>query len=198
MTLGLLTPAWAQTTSLEFGPGTILVYETRSASKEAAPFVIRIARFEPDIVLEWETVSFQGTMHLFRAAVRSSRRITTGGVFDPGVDIEAKDWTVKWLSRALYEDLMSEGATKILLNNTPAHLEVTGKETFDLTLNGQEVSVQAFKVRDDRRGSWIFLDDPRNPIALGYETPYYQETLQRVATNQKGSLRWIKRLPPVK
>ncbi len=195
---GLLTPTWAQTSGLEFGPGTILVYETRSASNEPTPFVMRIARFQPDIVLEWETVSYQGTTHMFRAAVRGARKITTGGVFDPGVDMDAEDWTVKWLSRALYEDLTREGEAKISLNNAPSRFKVSGKCEFGVTLNGQEVKVQAFRVTDDRRGSWTFLDDPRNPIQLGYETPYYTEVLQRVATDQKGALRWIKRLPPVK
>ena len=42
------------------------------------------------------------------------------------------------------------------------------------------------------------FDDPQDPLLLQYETPYYRETLKRVATDQKNSLRWIKKLPPVK
>lgn len=175
-----------------------MVYETQSATKDPTQFVIRIARFQPDIVLEWETVSYQGTTHMFRAAVRSSRKVMTGGVFDPGVDTDARDWTVKWLSRALYEDLIREGEAKVFLNNTPARFEVAGKGEFSLTLNGDEVKVRAFALKDDRSGTWKYLDDPKNPTLLEYETPYYRETLRRVATDQKGSLRWIKKLPPVK
>lgn len=198
MAFGLLTPVLAQAGSLEFGPGTILVYETQSATKDPTQFVIRIARFQPDIVLEWETVSYQGTTHMFRAAVRGSRKIMTSGVFDPGVDTDAEDWMVKWLSRAVYEDLVRDGEVKLVLNNIPARFELTGRGEFPVKLNGDELKVRAVFLKDDRRGTWKYLDDPKNPIVLEYETPYYRESLRRVATDQKGSLRWIKRLPPVK
>lgn len=197
MICGLLTPVWAQTSHLEFGPGTVLVFETQPVTKEPTSFVMRIARFQPDIVLEWETVSYQGTLHLSRAAVRSARKITTGGVFEPGIDAEAEDWTVKWLSRALYEDLIRDGKVKAKLNNIETTFKVTDKGTFDLTLNGQSVTVPVAHVVDGRRGQWTFLDDPENPMALAYQSPYYREALQRVATDQKKALRWIKRLPPV-
>jgi hypothetical protein len=195
---GLLTPALAQTSSLELGPGSILVYENQPVTKDPTSLVIRIARFQPDIVFEWETVSFQGTGHIFRAAVRSSRKINLSAMFDPGVDMEASDWTVKWLSRALYEDLIRDGKAKIELNGGQATFEVTGKGLFTLTVDGEEVTLPAFSVKDSRRASWTFLDDPSNPLFLQYETRYYHEQLKRVATDQKGSLRWIKKLPPVK
>ena len=85
MAIATLAVAQAESKQIEFGENSILIYihETEPGDTQ---FVLRIARFLPDIVLEWESLSHQGTIHLRKKAVEKGKGLTLSGLFDPGVD----------------------------------------------------------------------------------------------------------------
>lgn len=180
----------------EFGPHTVLVYQNTAADQERQ-FVVRIARFLPDRVMEWESESHQGTVHLSRKAVQSARKLTLSGLFDPGVDTESSDTLIKWLSRDVFEELARKGQVKVVLNAFPLVLQLKGRSTARLSVDRTEVEIPVLELEDSRKGRWLFLDHADNPLLVEHSNPYYRERLTAVSTTQKNSLRWIKKLPPV-
>ncbi len=197
MWLGLHSLPVALASPLEFGEGTVLVYENVSGD-EPSQFIIRLGRFRPDIVLEWESVSHQGTVHLHSKAVSGAPNLTVAGLFEPGIDHESDDIMTKWLPRELFEALADGQQVKVKLNNIAAKLKLEGKGTASVVVNKEEMQVPVVTIKDSRKGVWTVLDDAENPLLIRFETPYYHEELLRVATGQRNNLRWIKQLPPIK
>lgn len=192
-----LTPGKAETKPVKFNENSILIYSNVSETGETQ-FVLRLARFSPDIVFEWESVSYQGTVHLRKKAFEEGKGLTLSKLFDPGVDSESKDDMTKWLSKALYDDLVNAGKAKVRLNRISTEFRFDRKITRPLRVDKKEVSVPAILVEDKRDGRWVFQDDRENPVLLEFSNSYYREFLKSVVTNQPGSLRWIRELPPVK
>ena len=197
MWLGLHSLSAAVAAPLEIGEGTVLIYENVSGD-EPTQFIIRLARFQPDIVLEWESVSHQGTIHLYSEAVSGAPKLTVSALFEPGIDFESDDVMTKWLPRELFQEILDGNQTKALLNNLPAKFKLDRRETIPIVLNKEEVEVPVVVIEDSRRGVWTVLDDSANPLLIRYETPFYHEQLLRIATGQKNNLRWIRRVPPIK
>jgi hypothetical protein len=190
-----LGPVRAQ--ELSFGANTILVYQS-VAGEEENQFVLRVGRFQPDIVFEWESESHQGTVHLFKKAVERAKGLTVSGLFEVGVDSESDDVMTKWLSRELLDNLIEKGKTKVKLNRLPVEFRFLEESDFELIVNKNASKVAAIKVEDSRGGIWLFGKDFENPVLLEYRTPFYKEFLSRVSTDGKNSLRWLQRLPPVR
>lgn len=182
--------------SLPLGPKSVLIYQNTSGHRESQ-FVLRLARFQPDIFMEWETVSHQGTVHLHRRAVQDGLKFSLTQLFEVGVDLESRDVMTVWLSQRMYQQLMEEGTIRISLNNLPARLTLEGEGVQTVSLDRQAVEVPVIRVRDERNGNWSFLKDPENPILMEYVSPYYRQQLTSISTS-KGDLRWIRRLPPIK
>lgn len=197
MWLGVHSLSVALASPVELGEGTVLIYENVSGD-EPAQFIIRLGRFRPDIVLEWESVSHQGTIHLYSGAVEDGPKLTVSGLFEPGIDQESDDVMTKWLSRDLFQEILGGQQIKVILNNLPAKLKLDRRDSAALIVNKEEVQVPVLVIKDSRKGVWTVLDDAANPLMIRYETPYYRETLLRIATGQKNNLRWIKQLPPIK
>lgn len=177
--------------------GTVLVYEVET-QKETKPFVIRIARFRPDVVLEWESESHQGTVHFFRKALQEAETLMTAGVFEAGVDREIEDAAARWLPQKIYQDLQDKEEVRVRLNNFPSKLRRESRGTARLSWNGAEVEIPVLVLHDGRGGSWKFLDIAANPLLVEYRTRFYRESLVRIATENVSALRWIKQLPPIK
>lgn len=179
------------------GERTVLVYENVVANG-SHQFVLRIARFKPDIFLEWESREHQGTLHLYRKAVESAKKFALSSLFDVGSDIEGADVTTKWLSREVYEKLAGGEEVKISLNRIPTRFKPGARTTRSLRLNKEDLEVTGLQFEDSRGGHWVVLTDPDNPLVLEYRTRHYRESLQSVSTDPRNYLRWIKKLPPVK
>jgi riboflavin synthase len=176
---------------------TVLIYGNVIADKEA-PLIVRVARFKPDIFIEWESVSHQGTIHIFRNAVRDSRSFILESLFEAGVDVESPDATTVWLSERIYKDLSANGEAKIDLNRLPLKMKVTGKGVFTLEVDKESREVAALLVEDERRNQWVFQADPANPILLEFKTPRFRRYLKSVLTSSWPGLRWIKQAPAVR
>jgi hypothetical protein len=185
------------TSSLTFGAKTVLVYENQTGP-ECHEFVLRIARFQPDIFLEWESFNHQGTIHLRKKAVADARKLTVGGLFEAGVDVESKDVMTNWLSTALYYTLIDGGQAQVQLNRRKIKMTVIGEGTRQLVLNQVEIEVPVVRIKDNQNGSWVVHKNPRNPVLIEYQSPHYHMQLKRISTHTSNNLRWIRKLPPVK
>jgi len=183
--------------SLELGSRTILVYETESGG-EKRQLVLRIARFKPDIVLEWESLSHQGTIHLHKKAVEKATRFSASSLFDAGVDIDTDREMIKWLSRKTYNELVEKGEIKITLSRIATRFRLREHAARRILIDKVESEIAVIVVEDNRRGVWMFHADPENPLLVSYTTPYYNETLLRVSTDKNNRLRWIRQLPPIR
>ena len=175
---------------------SILVYSS-IIDGEDTQFVIRIARFLPDRVFEWETTAFQGTVHLHKAAVENAERLTYGRLFEAGVGYESSDTVTKWLSSKMFSELSLGKSVKYRLNNLKADFVLDGREVYKVILDGEELEIPAIRIKDSRNGVWLFQDDHENPLLLRYISPYFLEELKRVSNSDANQLRWIKKLPPV-
>ncbi len=192
----MATAGWVQASSLEMDANTVLIYKNTTA-EETSQIVIRVARYQPDIVMEWETRMDQGTVQLYRKAVDQSRRFTLTGLFEVGVNSVSKDEMTVWLSRALYDQLTTGKTQKIYFNRTPLKMTPLRSEDVRIVIDGEEVVSAAVVLKDDRRGEWVFLDNRKNPLLIKYTSPFYVTELSKVVNPKKTPLRWIKRLPPI-
>ena len=181
---------------LGLGEKSVLVYNSIIGGEERQ-FVIRIARFLPDRVFEWETTAFQGTVHLFSSAVESAETLTYGKLFQAGIGYEPKETVTKWLSGRMDREMVQGKPVKYKVNNLQAEFVLDGREEFTLTLDGEEIAVPAIRIKDSRKGTWLFQDDPGNPLLLKYVSPYFREELKRVSNSSDNQLRWINTLPAV-
>lgn len=183
--------------SFGLGPNTVLVYQNRAGEQESQ-FVLRLARYHPDVFLEWESVNHQGTLHLFHKAVKEGKKFSFSQLFEIGVDTESKDVMTIWLSERMFRELTEKGKAGIEFNHLPLKMELEGEDTFQLTVDKQVREIPVIRVRDDRKGFWTFHKNPNNPILVEYVSPHYRQYLKSISTASKNSLRWIKKLPPVK
>lgn len=182
---------------VELKARTILIYENVSGGLPT-PFIIRLGRAEPDIVLEWESRNHQGTLHMHRKAIESGRQLTLSELFEIGVDLETDQATTKWLSQEIFQELVNHGSAQVRLNRVRGKLQLIGRDSRVIEVDGEDVEVPVLLVKDSRRGSWVFLNNPRNPLLLEYESPHYREALKRVSNSERNQLRWLRRLPPIR
>ena len=102
-----------------------------------------------------------------------------------------------WMSRWMYDELAEGGSVKIKSNRLPLKMEVEEQDVFTVSINRRERELPALRLKDSRGGSWAFHKDRDNPVLLEYVLGHYRLYLKSVSTSRK-SLRWIRRLPPVK
>jgi riboflavin synthase len=183
--------------SLPVPAKTVLIYYSTVANKET-PTILRVARFKPDIFVEWETVTSQGTIHLHKKAVREGRKFILEGLFDAGVDVDSPDAMTIWLSESMFRELKENGHARILSNNLPLKMKVVGTGTFSLAVDKQERQIPVMTVEDERKNTWVFYDDADNPLLVEYRTPRYRKYLKSISTSSWPGLKWIKQIPPVK
>ena len=202
--LGLIAGFFFLSSTLLFGsdftlgPKSILVYSNQSLQQKETQFVFRLARYRPDIFMEWESRADQGTIHLHRKAVSKAGRFTVSSLFDVGVEVESSEMMTLWLSEKVYRDLTEKGEASIALNRSPIIMTLKDEGTYSLTLNKQVEEIPVIHVEDNRKGSWTFHKSDENPLLVEYVTPYFHQRLKTVSTDPGNKLRWINELPPVK
>ncbi len=183
---------------LLLGPKSILVYQNEDRQQRESQFVLRLARYRPDIFLEWESLSHQGTLHLYRDAIEKAKIFHLSTLFEVGVDIESDDSMTVWLSRKIYEELTLKGNSAIRLNRVPLRMNLKEEGTFELTVDKQVVEIPVIHVEDNQKGFWTFYRNLENPILVAYRSTYFSQQLKTVSTSPSNKLRWIHQLPPVK
>ncbi len=183
---------------LTLAPNSVLVYQSQTGQGGETQFVIRVARFQPDIFLEWESRSDQGTLHLYQSAVEEGRSFTFTSLFEVGVEMESSDTMTYWLSERMYQELTENGETQAQINRSPVKWKLKGEGTYRLTVNKEIKELPTISIEDDRKGSWTFHKSRENPLLLEYVTPYFHQRLTTVSTAPTNTLRWVRELPPVK
>ena len=180
------------------GEKSILVYQSEDRQQRQSQFVLRLARYRPDIFLEWESLSHQGTLHLYQNAVQEAKVFHLSSLFEVGVDMESGDAMTVWLSGKVYRELTEKGSSKIRLNRLPVTLSLMEEGSFTLTVDKQVVEIPVIHVQDDRKGLWMFYKNPENPLLVAYHSTYFSQHLKTISTASTNKLRWIQQLPPVK
>ena len=202
--LGLFTGFFLLSSTLLFGsdfalgPKSILIYSNQTRQQKEAQFVFRLARYRPDIFMEWESRTGQGTIHLHRKAISEAGKFTVSSLFEVGVDVESSEMMTLWLSEKIYQDLTEKGEARIELNRSPIKLTLKDEGTYSLTINKQVEEIPVIHVEDNRKGFWTFHKSGENPLLVEYVTPYFHQHLKTVSTEPSNKLRWIRELPPVR
>jgi hypothetical protein len=188
LALGLQSTGPGQLPS--FPLGTVLVWKSENRGY-TSEFVIRLARFKPDLYFEWESASTQGTILIKKNAVEEARKYSSSRLMQAGAEIETADETTYWLSRALFRDLKSKAKVSWNLDAIKSDLSLTGKSEQILLVNQKPLRVSVLEARDNRGGIWGFLDDEDNPLLVMRRVNSFQENLASINTDRPGSLRWI-------
>ena len=182
---------------LVLGSNSVLVYSNVTRNSESQ-FVVRLARFHPDIVLEWESKGEQGTVQLYKQAVRMGQKFSLTGLFKFGVSVESKDELTMWLSDRLYQQLIANGEVKIKINSSSLNLKLEREGTYPIILNQKSVQIPAIYAKDSRKGTWVFHKDADNPLLVEYISTNFHQSLRSVVTSSNNQLRWIREFPQVK
>jgi len=174
-----------------FGKDTVLVWEI-PRDDSTASFVVRIACFAPDLLMEWENENTQGTVFIPMRALREARVFVNSRLFRSGVDIQARDETTIWLSRRTYRDLKNGAKAKLKIDRVEGRMTYLGDEQFTVEVNGSPVSLPVIKVQDSRNAEFLFLDREDNPLMVQYRIRHYLKKLVSITTDRINTLRWLK------
>ncbi len=189
--------AWLPGAVIEMQPNTVLIYN-RTNQLGSKEFVVRVARFKPDAVLEWESSTDQGTVQIYGEALESAEGFTLSSLFQVGMHNDARKVTTLWLSRSMFDRARSKGFVEIDYNRVPLSMKMRDSSRQRIVVNGREEEVDTIVLRDNRGGEWLLLDDRNNPLVLQYKSPYFESRLMRILNTGQEKLRWIKTLPPIR
>ena len=174
-----------------FGRDTVLVWEIENGDLDAN-FVVRIALFDPDRFMEWESENSQGTVYMPSRDIRDAKGYVTRNLFEGGVDKKSKNNTTIWLSRRIYRELKSKGKAKCRLDGVGGTLEYLGQDSLTVDVNSIPKQLPAIKASDGRGSEFWFLDREENPLMVKHRVRKYSQTLTVISTDRSNTLRWIK------
>jgi hypothetical protein len=175
----------------QFGRNTVLVWKMQNPNT-ASEFVVRIADFNPDRFLEWETSNAQGTVFMPARDIQEADNYVNRSLFVTGVDKKSRKATTLWLSRRIFRDLKQKGKAKCRLDDVGGKLELLGKDRLAVEVNGFLKEIPAIRVSDNRGAEMLFLDQEENPLMLRQKIRTFSQTLTSITTDSPNRLRWIK------
>jgi len=175
-----------------FGRDTVLVWSIRSGEYDGS-FVVRIAEFLPDRLLEWEDEQTQGTVFMAARDLEGAKAFATTRMFESGINTNKKGVTTLWLSGRIFRDLKEKKKARCTLDGVPAVLTNKGEEQIEVEVNRSVILLPAIRVADDRSAERWFLDDQDNPLLLKHQVRQFTQTLTSVTTDRKGTLRWLRK-----
>lgn len=175
----------------EFGRDTVLVWETQIQDSKTT-FVVRIASFYPNRLIEWEDRLSQGTVFISNRNILEAKGYVNKKLFKQGMDTRSDNEITLWLSRKTFRELKEKKKAKCDIDRVPGKLTYEGEDAVSVEVNGSLVDLPAIKVRDDRGSEKWFLDDENNPVLMKYILRHYSQTLVSITTNRSNTLRWLK------
>ena len=175
----------------EFGKDTVLVWETQIQDSKTT-FVVRIASFYPNRLLEWEDRISQGTVFISNQNILEANSYVNNNLFKQGMDTRSDNETTLWLSRKTFKTLKEKKKVNCKIDRVPGKLTYEGEDALSVEVNGSLANLPVIKVRDDRGSEKWFLDDGNNPVLMKYIRRYYNQTLVSITTNRPNTLRWLK------
>ncbi len=174
-----------------FGKDTVLVWEI-PGENSTTDFVVRIACYSPDLLMEWENERTQGTVLIPRRELSQAKGYVNTRLFKSGMDTQAENETTVWLSRQVYRDLKEGKEAKLNIDRIQGRMTYLGGEELTVEVNGSPMTLPVIRVRDSRKAELWFLDREDNPLLVRYRMRQYSKTLVSITTNRKNTLRWIK------
>ena len=175
----------------EFGRDTVLAWDTKSGDSTSS-FVVRIAGFRPNLLLEWEDGISQGTVLMPSRDLSDARGFVNRKLFLQGMDTRSDNETTLWLSRKIFLALKENGEAKCYIDRTPGKMIYDGEEELVVKINGSAQALPVIRLKDDRRAVRWFLDREDNPLMIRYEVRQFSQTLKSVTTDRRDTLRWLK------
>lgn len=175
----------------EFGRDTVLAWETQSGYSTGS-FVVRIAGFHPNLLLEWEDGISQGTVFIPSRDLSEGRGYVNRKLFLQGMDTRSDNETTLWLSRKIFRTLKEKREAKCYIDRTPGKMKYEGEEELVVKINGKPRALPVIKIRDDRGAVRWFLDREDNPLLIRYELRKFSQALKSVTTDRRDTLRWLK------
>ncbi len=174
-----------------FGRDTVLVWKMTNPGLESN-FVVRIASFNPDRFMEWESESNQGTVFMSSRDIEEAKGYVNRSLFEGGVDKRSEQNTTLWLSRRIYQELKSKGKVKCLLDGVGGAFESLGQDHLTVEVNSTPRELTVIKATDGRGSEFWFLDREDNPLMVKQVIRNYSQTLTVISTDRPNTLRWIK------
>jgi hypothetical protein len=174
-----------------FGRDTVLVWESTNQNS-TTDFVVRIAAYSPNLLMEWEDRKTQGTVFIPRREVMEAKGYVNNKLFKSGMDTRAKNETTIWLSRSVYRDLKENKEAKLKIERVQGRMTCLGEGELTVEVNGSPMKLPVIRVQDSRKAEWWFLDREDNPLMVQYRMREYRKTLVSITTNRKNTLRWLK------
>jgi hypothetical protein len=188
----ILVSARAETGGLPpFGKDTVLVYKTE-IEDQVQKFVVRIAEFKPDRLIEWEDTKTQGTIFMPAASIESGKFFLNSSLFEAGVDTKGKNATTLWLSTRIYRDIVEKKKVKIGIDGIDTWVTLEGRDQIPVEVNRKVANIPAIRTLDERQSTRWFCDSEENPVLLKHSIRHFTQTLASVTTDQPNTLRWIK------
>ena len=175
----------------EFGLGTVLVWKIEGPEYEKI-FVARLASFQPDRFIEWESEEGHGTVLMPESAVANAKGYETSSLFAGGRDKKTRNEMTLWLSRGVFAELMEKKTARWNLNGVASRLRLIGEGSVSIEVNRNVMELPVIRAADDRNAEWSFLNLPENPLLVRYEVRNFSQSLSSITTGAPDSLRWIK------
>ena len=175
----------------EFGQDTVLVWETK-VQNTARKFVVRIARYSPDLIMEWEDALSQGTVFISNRDLLEAKGYLNNDLFQQGMDTRADGATTMWLSRSVFRTLKEKKSAKCKIDRVPGKITYEGDGVISVQVNGSPMTLPVIKVHDDRKAEKWFLDNEENPLLMKYTLRHHNQTLVSITTDRPNTLRWLK------
>jgi hypothetical protein len=184
-------PAGHEESLPPFGRDTVLVWEIPNKDF-TTDFVVRIAAYSPNLLMEWEDRKTQGTVFIPSREIMEAKGYVNNKLFKSGMDTRAKNETTVWLSRSVYRDLKENKEAKLKIEHVQGRMTYLGEGELTVEVNGSPMNLPVIKVRDGRQAEWWFMDREDNPLMVQYRMREYRKILVSITTNRKNTLRWLK------
>ena len=196
VTSALFAAAWCFSSGHDeklplFGKDTVLVWEI-PLKDVTTDFVVRLARYSPDLLMEWEDNRSQGTVFIPSQEIMKAKGYVNTKLFKPGMDTQAENETTVWLSRQAFRDLKDNKEVKLKIDRVQGRMTYIGEGEFTVEVNGSSVVLPVIKVQDNRKAEMWFLDREDNPLLVQYRIRHYSKKLISITTDRKNTLRWLK------
>ena len=184
-------PAENESLLPQFGRDTVLVWETTTQGT-TGDFVVRLAGFYPDLLMEWEDFRSQGTVFIPNEDILKAKGYTNKRLFKPGMDTRSENSTTMWLSRKIFLELKEKKKAKCDIDSVSGRMTYEGDGEIVVEVNGSKVELPVIIVQDDRGAERWFLDQEQNPLMMKYTLRQYVQSLVSITTNRQNTLRWLK------